>query len=206
MDLGLGNLTELKAHLLASGIAATAKFDNVIAAIGKGVAAQFERYCNRKFARVVGDKETISADRTIYILPRSPIETITQIETRDDTVAGWVVQQINTIILNQDESKGLIEFGYVAGIQLSKLRITYTGGYWYDTSEDGSGLQPNGSTLLPHDLKLAWFLQCQEVWNRRDKLGTSIADKPTNQVQLDGLDLIPQVKTILTGLKRYQMT
>jgi hypothetical protein len=206
MDLGLGNLAELKGHLLASGLAATSKFDAVIAAIGKGSAATFERYCNRRFGRVVGAQDSFSGDRTTFCLSRFPVESITTVEIRDDMVAGWQAQTVNDVILQRDDPCGLIQFGFVVGIQWTQVRITYTGGYWYDTTEDASGVQPVGSSLLPHDLKLAWLLQCQEIWNSRDKLGTGIAQKPTDQPKMDGLDLIPQVKSILQGFKRYQMT
>lgn len=207
MDLGLGNLVELKRHLLAAGLVTGTTYDTVVTAIGKGVAMSFDCYCNRKFARLVGDVEIFSADRTHYFLRRAPVESVSAVALQDDTVSGWQAQTVNDVIINREDASGQIIFGTVLGVEMTKVKVTYTGGFWYDTTEDATGVQPSGSTLLPQDVKLAWLLQCQQIWNSRDKLGSSIAASPTDgQVDMGGLELIPQARMILDRYKRYQMT
>ena len=44
--------------------------------IGLGMAAMCENFCNRDFARVVGDTFISPADRCQFLLPRYPIETV----------------------------------------------------------------------------------------------------------------------------------
>jgi hypothetical protein len=59
---------------------------------------------------------------------------------------------------------------------------------------------------LPDIVKAAWLLQCQEVWNKRDKLGLAMTDEPDKQVSLASLKLIPIVQQMLQPFVRYQLT
>jgi hypothetical protein len=208
VNLGLGNLIELKRYLLAAGIVASSDFDAAITAIGKGIARLFDRHCNRDFERVAGAEDEFSADRRVWVCRRFPVESITSVHQQDDVATGFVALTVNDVILNRDLKAGLIRFGSIQGNHLSQLKVTYTGGYWFDTTEDGSGVQPAGSTLLPEDVKLAWFIQCAEVWNKKDKLGKNITKDDTTFVSqlLMSLDFVPQVKAILNAHIRYQLT
>lgn len=209
MNLGLGNLLELKEQLLAVGLVASSEFDTRIAAIGKGVAGQFERYCNRRFERVAGAVDEFSADRRVWVVNRYPIETVTSIAQKDDEATGFVAMD-DDLILIRDDKAGLVKFGGMLGSHLSQVRITYTGGYWFDTTEDGTGVMPAGATALPDDLKLAWYLQCQEVWMKGDRLGQNISGDKTNTFVsqlLMALDWVPAVKQMLNaGYVRNQIT
>jgi len=209
MNLGLGNLIELKRYLLVTpGLVAGTDFDAAITAIGKGVAKLFDKSCVRSFERVVGAVDQCSADRRIWIVRKYPLESIASVEQRDSMAGGWQALTVNDVILNRDDGIGLLKFGAMQGTHLSQLRITYTGGYWFDTSEDGSGVVPVGATQLPDDVKEAWFLQCAEVWAKKDKLGKSITKDDTTFVSqlLMSLDLVPLVEQTLNGHMRYQLT
>ena len=208
MDLGLGNLAELKARLLPASYTQTG-FDTVIAQIGRGVASMFDGYCNRSFGRVAGEKDYFTGDRFTWIVNRFPLEVVTTLEVRDSLDAGWVVQ--SGLIINQQESAGLIQFGAALGNHYSQVRLTYTGGYWYDTTEDNTGTLPTGATQLPNDIKEAWFLACENVWLLRDKLGAKLVGGGSGAsnllgLSLPGLDFPPLVKAILDGYMRYQIT
>lgn len=134
MNLGLGNLTELKAHLLNLALRAENTYDDAIAALGKGVAARFEQATNRKFARVVDDTFETSADREHLSLPRYPIEEISAVGFRENMADGFVDQgAIDAIVQNLIESAGIVHLQSPLGGWKDRIRITYTGGYWFPT-------------------------------------------------------------------------
>lgn len=210
MNLGLGNLIELKRQLLAAGLVAEDTYDSLITGIGKGVAGMFDQYCNRGLERVAGETDEFSGDRRMWVLSRYPVETVSGVEVRDDMTAGWVAQTVNGVIQQRDDGAGVIWFGEVQGNHLTRLKVTFTGGYWFDTTEDGSGVMPAGATLLPKDVSLAWYLQCREVWLKIDRLGLSLiqgeGEKNFVSQMLAGLELVPMVKEILGKHVRYQLT
>ena len=207
MNLGLGNLIELKRQLLSAGQLAEATYDTLITGIGQGVAGMFDQFCNRAFERKVAEVEEFSADRRYWCLRRFPLESITAVEQRDDMVGGWVGLVINDVIVQRDDKAGLIKFGAMQGTHLSQVRIEYTGGYWFDTTEDGSGVKPGGATDLPKDVKLAWYLQCREVWNKIDRVGLALlkgeGDKTFVAQMLQGLEMVPAVKDTLNTYRRF---
>lgn len=207
MNLGLGNLIELKRQLLPGSLVPSSEYDSNIAAIGKGVAALFDQECNRKFARVAGEKDEFTADRRSWVLTRYPIEAVTTVERRDDMAGGWLGLTINDVILQRSDAAGILQFGAMQGIYLARLRVTYTGGFWFDASEDATDVQPVGSTALPGDLKEAWYLQCREVWNKIDRQGRNVAEGEVTTFvsqMLMQLNFVPQVEGILKSYVRYQ--
>ena len=164
MNAGLGNLTDLKRALLMPEEREGTDFDEGVQAIGLGVAAMFESYCGRRFARVVGDTFEFDAYRLSFVVPRYPIEAITSLELRSTIAEGFVVQEGQPT--NFRRESGILFFGSVLGGPEDTARCTWTGGYWWDESEDGSGEKPAAAQLLPADLKLAWLQQSKFYWDR----------------------------------------
>ncbi len=210
MNLGLGNLYELKRHLLSESMRAQTSYDAAISSIGSGVAGQFDKYANRGFQRLAGATVEFSGDRDHYYLPRYPIEAITLIEQRFTLTDGWVPVPVEAVILNRDDAIGLVHF-YAQYLHYSvRLRVTYTGGYWMECLEPGEEgyptEQPAGSTALPADVKLAWCLQCGRVWAAIDKLGVAIAQEEKVIPTLAGLELLGEVKQVLDAHKRFMLT
>lgn len=206
MDLGLGNLNELKRRLLPATMQSQTTYDTAIASTGRGVAGLFDSYCNRKFARLAGAQDQFTADRRVWTTQRYPVEVVTGLEMRDTLQTDWRTLVVNELIINYDLSAGLIQFGAMLGIYLTHLRLTYTGGYWYDTSEDGSGVMPVGATALPGDVKEAWFLQAAEVWDKRDQIGLSLITKPEEWTTVSKIDLAQIVRQMIDGYRRMQIT
>lgn len=209
-DLGLGNLAGLKEQVLGAALRTSTEFDRVIMAVGQGVARQLEKHCNRKFARVEGDTFVCYADRTLIILPRYPIESVTLIEQKSSELDGYVsLGAVNSVLQSIAHDKGILQFGAQLGSFLEQVRITYTGGYFYETAEpdEGTTSPPAGSTALPEDVRLAWFLQCRAMWQTLDKLGTDIATTGgTSQFvtgTLPSLELLPAVKELLASHRRF---
>lgn len=203
-DLALGNLADVKARVLAASLVAGTDYNTMLTQIGKAAAKAMEHLCNRKFSRTVGDTCTFSADRDHYWLPRTPVETITQVELKTTDTEGWQVQ--TDIIQLSELTKGLIHMGGPTWAWPAQIRVTYTGGYWYDTTEDYSGSLPSGATQVPDDLKEAWLLLCQHIWDSTPKLGTNILEKPGAQSALGDFDVPPYVRTLLNPFRRYQIT
>ena len=204
MNLRLGNLTELKGQLLAASLRADTNYDAVITGIGLGVAVQFDRYCNRQLQRVENEQEVFPADRRHWYLSRYPVESISLCEKQDSVEDGWVT--LPELIQAQQLEQGYVMFIAVQGYYWSRLRITYTGGYWFDETEDGSGVMPGTATALPAEVKLAWYLQCQNVWKRWEKLGSGITERPELSGAAGQLALAPAARGLLNGHKRMQIT
>jgi hypothetical protein len=298
MNLILGTLAELKAHLLNEALREPTTYDGAIAALGRGVAARFESQCNRRFGRVVADAFVTSADRRHLVLPRYPVEAVTKLELRETLAGGWVDQgDIDDCVDIWDPTSGIVHLpAPLSQARGAQLRVTFTGGFWFDESADGtptgsrtwqqgsealaegaeslavefdqafasapnvslrivppsggmiinvvpsaittagftaligfpipaSGYalqweatssaadatpeagQPEGSTARPQDLYLAWLLQCEHVWARRDALGVNLAaDKSGTSPELTGLsrlELIPEAMETLRLYVRY---
>ncbi len=210
MNIGLGNLTELKGQLLAASLRSDTNYDAVLTGIGLGVANLFDQYCNRSFGRTVGKVDTFSADRRHWYLNCFPVETISALAKKDDEADGFVAFPLppdpNSLIQAMQLDQGYIMFIALQGYYWSRLQVTYTGGFWFDTTEDNSGVLPNAATPLPAAVKSAWYLQCQHVWKRWDKLGAQIAQNPEAQSALGGIALIPMAEELLRPFKRMQIT
>lgn len=208
MNAGLSSLTKLKQQLLAEALRAGTKYDAALLAIGLGVAAQFEKYCNRKWARVESDTYTCSADRDHVFLPRYPVEDVTELALKTDETTGFEVQA--STVINREDSNGYVYWGGFLGPHYGRIRLTYTGGYWWDITEEGNDTLPTGATAVPNDLYLAWILQCRVVWQSIDKLGKDIVNTGSSSQfvsgTLAGLEINAQVKAVLDQYRRFQMT
>ena len=110
-------------------------------------------------------------------------------------------------------TRSLISHSHRAGVYLggplgafgSRLRITYTGGYWWDATENNTGVKPAPAIALPDDLKLAWVLQCSHLWQSKDRLGAGVSKEPGKFSALKEYDLIPEVSALLRDYVRFAM-
>lgn len=222
MNLGLGNLITLKTQVLAPELVASTDWDSKLAKIGLGVAASFDRYCNRQFAYAEVAMDSFSADRLNWCLSRYPVTGIQEVNARTDLQSAWVNQGVVTsAIQNWHAESGVVEFGFVQGSATGLVEIQYTGGYWFDAADaddeeealgDWPESLPDGATLLPADITEAWLLQCQNVWEKNDTLaktllgGSSRGGNALVGLSLAGLDLVPSVKATLSHYRRYQLS
>lgn len=225
MNAGFSNLDWLKKQLIADSLQDDNRFDDRILAIGKGIATSFERYCNREFVYAAGIKEVFSGDRPFWAARRYPVTQFTKVELRFFRADDWT--DISGQPLSADEEKGMIHFGYTLGRSPMQVRLTYNGGFFWNTLEpkdaayledppfpddianNSAGLDPE-KFRLPDDLRLAWLTQCRKVWEAIDKVGDKILDVGSNtknpSESLAGLDLVPQVKDTLFYYRRHQLT
>lgn len=199
MNAGLSNLAKLKAQLLPGSWAATTAQDAVITALGLGVAGLFEAHTGRKFARVVGENEYFEASGSHLQLHRLPVETLSALALQStfggtfdsviDNVLRVTPSGIVTLAATLDRTGG------------STLRATYTGGFWYDTAEDNSGVLPGGATALPATLQTAWFMQCKALYARTEtdavKAGLDSGNLGALSALLNEAQLLPVVVSML---------
>lgn len=210
MNAGLANLATLKGFLLAKRSQEDTDFDSKLLQIGRGVLTQFERFCNRQFARVVDAEFVVHANQDSLLVPRFPLATtnpIKSIALCTDFTTGYVTQ--TGVILTVNAEAGVITLTSRLGDEKAYVKATYTGGYWWDTNEpnEGAGSLPSGATEVPSDLVLAWLLQCEQVWKAKDRLGASlIGEKPnTGAIQLTDLDFTPTVRSTLDLYRRFAL-
>lgn len=201
MNAGFSSLTILKKHLLAEALRASTKYDVALLALGLGVAGQFEQYCNRKFARTVAATCTCSADRDHFYLDRAPVESVASVELKVDDATGWENQ--DSLIINTENESGRVYWAAPLWDNNGQLRFTFTGGYWWDQTEETNDSLPSGATALPAELQLAWLLQCREVWANLDKLGINIAEAKEKAFALSGVELIPAARAVLGNYRRF---
>jgi hypothetical protein len=210
MNAGFSNLDALKKHLLAPALVATDKYDTALLAVGLGVAAAIENYCTRKFTRATGT-EIIGADRLEFLLPRYPVESLSKIELKLTEAQGWQELVVNDVITTIDLPSGIVHFAgrNDVGPHSAQVRFTYTGGYFWNTAEPSEAgypsALPEGANALPLDLRLAWLMQCENIWTKKDKLGTGIASKPDEQFDGSEIKLSPIVKDMIGQFVRYNL-
>jgi hypothetical protein len=150
MNAGLGSLTDLKTRLLPAQSRAQTDSDAEILALGLGTARWFERYCDRRFARFVNDTYLCRADCSFVVLPRYPLESVASVETLTIGETVWT-PLVESWQLYPDA--GLVDLVGAFGSTAQQLRLTYTGGWWWDETEDGTGVRVPAARRPP--LRLA---------------------------------------------------
>ncbi len=233
MNCGLGNLDTLKRALIPS-LVKNPQFDGLIQSIGRGVAGAFDQFCNRKFAYKENFTEIFMGNRAFWYAARFPFISVAKVELKYFQTDSWTDITAQPLIVNPET--GQLNFGYTPWPAPLQCRITYTGGYWFQTlepeddgyamcdTEDDAGYplslptavqasptnNPPGiepyKFLLPRELRDAWITQCRRQWSAEDKLGLSLIDKPDMQSSVSSLELAPYVKQILQSHIRYQLT
>jgi hypothetical protein len=202
MPAGLSSLVALKAQILPPAMRARTDFDAALTSLGVGVAMLMERYCDRRFTRAAGAVEKFSANNLSFSLARFPVESIASVvlnaaQTGDATT-------ITADIHRADLAAGLVHFSEPPGSQHDTVTITFTGGFWWDASEDASGGSlPSGATALPADILLAFYLQMKAVCESQNLFGLASVQGDSKAAASPLLELIPAVKDILNTYRRF---
>lgn len=206
MNLTLGTLATLKAALLPSGSVSRTDWDDVLARLGRGVAAVFARHCNRQWAWQEDAQFTAPAPCIGLALDRYPVADVSALELKNAGEEGedaW--HSILGSMASVHEPSGIVQFIGIEGAEGELIRATFDGGYWFDDSEEQDGEQPEGSTLLPDDLALAWTMQCQDVAESLSLFKHGAlrpVDKQKGERALAEMTLIPAVKDILAKFRK----
>jgi hypothetical protein len=207
MNAGFSNLQTLKNFLLASSLQTDTAWDSKILPIGLGVAGIANTWCNRVFGYSAAITEVFPGDRPHYYLRQYPLASIAQVNMKYFITDSWTDISGQPIQWNQET--GLLSFGYTVGAFPLQIQVIYAGGYFYEQLEPADPgyptAPPAGIPALPSDVQLAWLVQCAQVWNELDILGTGISANPDQVTNPQKLDLVPMVKQLLQPYRRYQL-
>lgn len=198
LSAGFQTLSDLKARLVPEAAEVETEWDAKLAAVGKGVAGAFDRYCGRTFERGTGVVEEYEAQATAWTLMRYPVESIAAIALVESDGSTSAIDTDDALL---NARSGIVEIADYRGSRIQRIRITYTGGYWLD---DG-GSQPSGSTPLPWDVLEAWVQQVQHAIEAAGLFGDAGMRPAENTALLAAADLTPFVRTVLSSYRRYGM-
>lgn len=179
-------------------------FDASLTALGLGVVEMIEGFCNRKFA-FGSDTHEEEASRVVISVPRYPVAEWSGVDLRDTPGDEW--SDISSSVTRYESTSGIIYFRHSPGNDIQSLRVTYTGGFWWDTSEDEPELMPEGAKPLPYALCSAWVMQVQAIAETRDLFGTqaaTAAQKAANKnAYRPEAELLPMVEVMLRPFRRF---
>lgn len=194
-------LEVLKANVLPGELSSRSDWDTQITAIALGVAESFDKHCNRTLARDTAKIDYFTADRDHANLTCYPVESITEVAEKTSYDGSYTA--VSNSILFLDEAAGLVHFSGNFGTRSTRLRVTYSGGFWVDTSVAQDGSLPAGSVELPSDILGAFYQQVSHELTIRDVLGVASATQQANS-HLQTLELLPRVKEILSKYIRWE--
>lgn len=200
LSAGFATVTLLKSRLLPEAATDDTDHDKTLAALGKSVAASFDRHCNRSFARAVNAVDVFSARGSGWVLRRYPVEEIASVQLRS---ADNSLEDIDDSTWIVDELSGLLETESIAGHRMQRVVITYTGGYWLNP---GNGTaKPAEATELEPDILEAWITQCQHAAESRGLFSAVSlrAQKDENEPRTTDLALLESVVAVLAPYRRF---
>lgn len=205
MNAGLANLATLKRHLLPDTWETETSMDAILLDLGRGVASQMEEFCARKFGRVVNVTYEQQADTILIQLPRFPIEGTPVVEIRYQGSSVWEAQV--GVFDNVAASVGLLYLTYPLGTSRDRIRVTYTGGFWWNAADapDADEVLPDGATELPAGLQFNWLLQCQHILAARELLGLRTLPSGKAALAVTAEAQIQLLQTVKDALQPYRL-
>lgn len=203
MNAGFSSLTRLKQAIMPSSLWASVQYDDAVTDIGLGVAEMLADYCGRQFAYQVGDTFIQDAARLVMAVPRYPVNEWAAVAIQGSPTDAW--EDISGSVTRYEGSSGVLYFRHAPGTEAGSLRVTYTGGYWWDSTEDRSGTIPAGAVPLPMALFNAWTLQVQAITQSRDLFGLVAAQAAAVEktARPSEAHLLPAVVSLINPYRRF---
>lgn len=202
MNAGFSSLTVLKQHLLPGTWADVTSEDAAITALGLGVAELFEGHCGRTFQRAVDAVEKHDTGAGYLQLRRFPVEEVSELELQGSFNGAW--EDVLSSVARVDEKSGVMTLvcPFLVG---GSLKVTLTGGFWWDTTEDASGTLPATATALPPVIHYAWLMQCAALYARMQtdavKAGLASGNLGALSSLINEATLLPIVRSMLEPLR-----
>lgn len=189
---GFTPLAYLKSRLLPEAALDITEWDHAMMAVGMGVAAKFEAFCNRSFEHRAAEDE-FAGDSLALSLSRYPVLDITAIY-----LDGAEIEPAYRLA----KLAGLIEITFRQGRPRQTLRVAYEGGYWLDP-RDGT-VVPDGLTALPSDVLESYVAQCQAECEGRGMFhALGLRDRETKAAATPVMGLMEAVQSSLLPHRRF---
>lgn len=206
MNAGLSSLTKLKQAVLPGSMRNDPSHDDTLVSLGLGVAESIETYLDRKLSWQVGDTLEMEAQRIVFGVPRYPVGAVSAVEIRRTPQGAW--ESILSGVSRFANASGLVCFRNAPGDESATLRVTYSGGYWWTTAEEGEEEQemPEGATPLPSVLFTAWTMQVQAHATALKLFGTQGGDESfgaKSNLLMNAEQLIPAVAGMIKPFRRF---
>lgn len=182
----------------------SAMWDDTLVALGLGVADAIETHLDRKLGWAVGDIAMCDAQRIFVSVPRYPVSVFTAVEMQTTPTGAW--EDISDQVTRFMHSAGMVLFRVTPGSESATIRVTSTGGFWYDTDEEGNGEMPSGATALPASIFTAWAMQVQAQCNALDLFGAQSGKDvlgSASNLLTNAAAFIPAVVTMLKSFRRF---
>lgn len=203
MNAGLSSLLKLKTAILPDLMRSSPMYDDALSALGLGVADAFETYLDRKLAWVEDDTCECDAQRIFVAVPRYPVRVWSAVEMQSSPAGEW--DDISGQVTRYQSLSGLVIFRRAPGDDSATIRVTSSGGYWWDTSEEGDGVMPVGAFPLPPALFTAFAMQVQAHCNALDLFGAQAGKDvlgSASNLLANALALTPAVEVMLKPFRR----
>jgi hypothetical protein len=174
------------------------KYDVLITNAINAYSAQFDKECNRQFARTIDATEEFDGDETEILVASYPIESVTKFELKSTETEGWIEQTGVDYLLRRN---CVISLANPLGDCRQRARVTYTGGYVLPGTIVGAG-----QTALPDDVEQAMVEQVACWFMNRDKLGL-VRSWPKGGVyeEFAQTELLINVKEVLRKYERWKL-
>ena len=195
LNAGFSTLDYLKRQIFPDVMEDDVEWDEDLKRIGLAVAVQFDRFCNRGFARMVDAVHDEKANHTSIVLHRYPVEVVTSVEVEHQNYDS----DFTNCIVSTGKKSGVVEFDRLLGSYRDRLTVIYTGGYWLD---DGSEM-PAEATALPADVLNAFVLQVQAVVKATDVLRNVSVKAEDDTMEIAALRMLQVVEQVLNPYRRY---
>lgn len=204
MNAGLSSLTKLKSAVLVTALRTRIDWDDALRDLGLGIAEAIETYLDRKLAFVAGDTVECDAQRIIISVPRYPVSVFTAVEMQTTPTGSW--EDISGSVTRYERKSGIYYFRSAPGDDSGTIRTTYSGGFWWDTDEEGRGSITSGAVPLPAALFTAWSTQVMAAAVALDLFGAQ-ANGPTvlgsqSSLIMNAEGFTPAVKALLAPFRR----
>lgn len=173
-------------------------------ALGLGVADAIDSYLDRKLGWLEDEVTECDGSRVVVSVPRYPVAVFSSVELQ--TTPGAVWEDLSGSVMRYVQGAGLISFRHPPANEFGTIRVTSTGGFWWDESEEADGTLPEGATPLPPALFTAWAMQVQAHCNALDLFGAQ-SGKDTlgasSNLLTNADAFIPAVEATLKRFRRF---
>lgn len=167
----------------------------------EGLQGRFEAECNRRFLYGSGIEELFDGGKQWLLVRTFPIDAVASIHVDPDQVwdAGTVIDDDDYRV---NKARGRIVFGtgeyyWPSGFQ--NVRVIYSGGL----IKDDFSAAPGADTGDIESLRRAVRMQGNFEWRNKQSLGVQSIGQQGMNVSLAKAELLPEVKAILNGLRRF---